>query len=288
MHTFSDVLTREIERSGLSLERLHRRLAARGVVIGVSTLSYWRRGICQPERAESLRAVGVLERELHLAAGTLTTLIGPPKPRGRWLGRLQVRAPESLWPDTAGLARALAELGGPKPWDLDVLRVHDHHHLDGDGRASTTQVRQLVRAETDGVRSCVVVHAADDHAAPTLSAGPECAVGAVRRLIGFTATELMLDRALGADETAVLSYTVEWSPRQRTVLYRRETLRPPREYLLQVNFAADAAPAECHAFVQRDAGSPEESRGVLRVGRFSGVHSLFTDSEPIMGIRWRW
>ncbi|GAA4436801.1 hypothetical protein GCM10023148_43430 [Actinokineospora soli] len=288
MDTFSDVLAREIERSGLSLERLHRRLAARGVVVGVSTLSYWRRGICQPERAESLRALGVLERELDLTAGTLTALIGPRKPRGRWLGRLRVHAPESLWPETAGLARALAELGGSQPWDVDVLRVRDHHRLDADGRAYATHVRQLVRAEADGVRSCVVVHAADDHAAPTLTAGPECAVGAVRRLTGVTAAELVLDRTLKAAETAVLSYVVEWGSRQRAVRYGRRMLRSPREYLLQVDFPADPGPVECHAFVQRDAGSPEQSRGVLRIGRYSGAHSFFTDCEPIMGVRWRW
>ncbi|GAA4426317.1 hypothetical protein GCM10023148_29680 [Actinokineospora soli] len=290
--TFSDVLSREIERSGYTLERLHRRLAARGVLIGVSTLSYWRRGICQPERAESLRAVGILESELELSGGTLIGLIGPPRPRGRWLSRRQVREPDALWQDARGIGAALADLGGPAPWDLDHLRVHDHHRLDRAGRGATTDVRLLVRAETTGVRSCVVVHQADpaDRAAPAVTPGPECAVGRVRVHPDsrFTAAELLLDRTLSEGDTAVLSYTVSWYGREPVARYRRVMPRPPREYLLQVGFDPRARPTRCHAFAQGGAWDAERSRGALRIGGFAGVHHLFRDAEPIMGVRWRW
>ena len=74
-----------VEVSGLSLQRLQHRLAEAGVHLSTTTLSYWRTGRSRPERPDSLRGVQVLERVLSLPAGALVGLLGPRRPRGRWV-----------------------------------------------------------------------------------------------------------------------------------------------------------------------------------------------------------
>ena len=51
---FAEALSRAVEASGLSLERIQHHLELRGVQVSLSTLSYWRRGRSRPERPESL------------------------------------------------------------------------------------------------------------------------------------------------------------------------------------------------------------------------------------------
>ena len=53
MADFADALTKAVDSSGLSLERIQHHLAARGMQVSLSTLSYWRRGRSRPERPES-------------------------------------------------------------------------------------------------------------------------------------------------------------------------------------------------------------------------------------------
>ncbi|MBO3747913.1 hypothetical protein J5X84_17715 [Streptosporangiaceae bacterium NEAU-GS5] len=83
---FDEALRAAITARGLSLERLHVRLAERGVRISLASLSNWQRGRSRPERSASLAAVRELEAILGLPAHSLVTLLGPRRPRGRWLG----------------------------------------------------------------------------------------------------------------------------------------------------------------------------------------------------------
>src|ERR1700755_1156694 len=82
---FSRALELAIEVSGLSLQRLQDRLAEVGVHLSTTTLSYWRTGRSRPERPDSLRGVQVLERVLGVPPTGLTGLLGPRRPRGRWV-----------------------------------------------------------------------------------------------------------------------------------------------------------------------------------------------------------
>ncbi|NIJ13132.1 hypothetical protein FHU38_003476 [Saccharomonospora amisosensis] len=79
---FSDALRTAIATSGLSLDRIQARLHARGVSVSVTALSYWQSGKRQPERQNSLFAVRALEDILQLPAGSLLSLLPPPRPRG--------------------------------------------------------------------------------------------------------------------------------------------------------------------------------------------------------------
>jgi hypothetical protein len=68
-----------IAHRGLSLAHLNQR----GVGVGQSTLSYWQRGLRQPEVPKALPAVRALESVLQLPADSLVVLIGPRASRGR-------------------------------------------------------------------------------------------------------------------------------------------------------------------------------------------------------------
>ncbi len=105
---FSLALKQAIRASGLSLDRLQHKLGERGTPVSKTALSYWQHGRTRPERPESMRALAAVEEVLGLEAGSLSALLGPPRPRGRWL----VQRPETLRADQAwarpdGLARAL-------------------------------------------------------------------------------------------------------------------------------------------------------------------------------------
>ncbi|MGQ0840675.1 hypothetical protein [Actinokineospora sp.] len=294
LETFPAVLSRTIERSGMSLEHLQRRVAARGAKVSLSTLSYWRRGRTRPERPDSLHAVRVIEEVLGLPNGYLLTLLGPRKPRGRWVSRGGlVRPHEALWDTTTGLAPILAELGEPEPTALTYLSVQDQHFLDHQRRDYHTRVRIVVRSEVDWLGSCVVLHQAErtDRALPVVVAGTGCLIGRTRTQPAsrFTVAEILFDRRLKAGDTAMFEYEVRWFGVGRSTRYTRATRRATREYLLQVNFHPTALPARCHEYAQTTVRAPETVLGKLEIGTLAGVHAIMRDSDAaIRGIRWDW
>src|SRR5262245_60663045 len=108
---FSAVLHLAIEASMLRLEEIQERLAAQGISVSLTTLSYWRRGRSRPERPESMRAVRLLEDILGLPAESLISQLGPRRPRGRWLahppGSIEI---DRLFQNSTGVAKMLDEL----------------------------------------------------------------------------------------------------------------------------------------------------------------------------------
>lgn len=97
---FDHALRLAIRSRGLTLDRLRVRLLERGVRTSLASLSNWQRGRCRPERALSLRAVRELEDILGLSGDSLVALLGPRRPRGRWLTGPQVtvtaQAPDAV------------------------------------------------------------------------------------------------------------------------------------------------------------------------------------------------
>lgn len=87
---FEHALRLAIRSRGLTLDRLRARLLERGVRTSLASLSNWQRGRCRPERVPSLRAVRELEDILGLPGDSLVALLGPRRPRGRWLAQPQV------------------------------------------------------------------------------------------------------------------------------------------------------------------------------------------------------
>ena len=154
--SFAAALDSAITDAGLSLDGVRRRLTARGVPVSRTILSYWRHGRSQPERATSLVAVAELERVLNLPARSLTDLLGPHAPRGRWLAGPRGVLPRTrLWPGSAPL---FADLHAPPDGQLEFWSIHDQVLVDAGGRERMLRVRLVARAAMDGVHRMMIYH----------------------------------------------------------------------------------------------------------------------------------
>ncbi|WIX75874.1 XRE family transcriptional regulator [Amycolatopsis carbonis] len=212
--SFAVTLDAAIEDSGLSLDRVRHHLATRGVTLSRSALSYWRRGRSQPERETSLNAVTQLEAVLELSPGSLTSLLGPRAPRGRWLGHPPDRVERRrLWPDLRPLT---VELKPPPDEQLAFWSVHDRVAVDDDGCERALHVRVVAEATMDGVDRMMTYHQADGPlpAEPRYQGVRFARVGRVRvdRRTGMTAGELLLDRVLAAGEVTAVEYEILLPP----------------------------------------------------------------------------
>ncbi|GAA4858330.1 hypothetical protein [Kitasatospora terrestris] len=293
---FAEVLNAAIEASGLSLDRIRSALAKQGVRVSITTLSYWRRGRSQPERATSLRAVHLLEELLGLRHTTLTALLGPPRPRGRWVA--QTGTPDGLrveqvWPGEQEIAEVFAELDAPASGELERLSIHDSYFVDAGRRGHLLRMRQVVRATVAEVTRHVVVHKADEGVTvcPEITSVRHARLGRVRRRpeSGLLVAELLLDRPLALGDSTVFEYEVQIPDSGETTDYGRFFAVPVREYVLQVHFDPSAVPVQCERFDRSPAEETDRSRQQLWIGASASAHVLVTDQQPgQVGIRWQW
>ncbi|WP_083268043.1 hypothetical protein [Lentzea guizhouensis] len=292
MADFADALTKAVDDSGLSLERIQHHLAARGMQVSVSTLSYWRRGRSRPERAESLKVVTALEELLGLAEGHLTDKLGDKRPRGRWLG--QAMSLEDMWDSRAtDLGEVMARIDRLQPTASTYLSVRDRQVIGPDRREVEMHCTGLIQALEDGVDRFLAIQLADatDLGVATIEAGPPCRLGRVRseESTGFLVAEVLFDRMLRAGETALVDYTVRMKPGADSEVCDRRFLRPVGDYVLQIDFHPDAVPARCYEFTRPSLQEPETALTDLWIGTTASTHIHVRNSKPgIYGVRWEW
>ncbi|WP_163511534.1 XRE family transcriptional regulator [Fodinicola acaciae] len=285
--TFAQVLDHALNVRGLSLERVQRHLAAHGVTVSRAALSYWRHGRSRPERAESLRAVRLLENVLELPAASLMSRLGPPRSRGAHAepGTVDRRR---LWP---AHSRLLAELDAPPDSQLRQLDIHEHVQLNEKRQLAEVRTRLVLQALADRVDRCVVYHWNEEPVLPVITDVRYCRLGRVRTntAAGATVSELLFDQRLSAGECAVVEYVTAYSPGDdELTYYHRRFTRPVRQFLLQVGFAG-AAPASCVPYRQTALDAPRRTGGRLWIGASNTAHLVVTDAGPgIIGLTWDW
>ncbi|QMU76928.1 hypothetical protein GXW83_15580 [Streptacidiphilus sp. PB12-B1b] len=293
---FGEALRTAIDHSGLSLARVSRRLAERGVTLSPAALSYWQRGSNRPERAESLRAVSLLEEILGLPSNTLMALLGPPRARGRWTAAAADPVPTSaLWPAAGRLNRTLTaveEDARRRLWAVSTVYTHVHEQVTAARTFGRTRVRKVVRAEVDGVDRIIAVMRTDG--APTrFEAVHAVRLGRMRSdpQSGYSVAEFILDRVLNRGDTATVEYlssyrAVESSPQNYT---RHSLYRPADVLVIEVEFHPEAIPAKCEGFYSPRRETPERNLGPLWIGNSNSVHLALSDLPPGMyGLRWEW
>ncbi|MBM7773174.1 transcriptional regulator with XRE-family HTH domain [Actinokineospora baliensis] len=275
--SFAQVLDAAITARGLTLDRVRYHLAEQGVDVSVATLSYWRRDRRRPEREESLRAVRALEALLGLPATSLITLLGPPKPRGRWLRR-QSEMPLS------------AEFDDPEEGEYTLVSAHDVFTVAEDHTERGTWTRLVVRGERGRVTRCLVKYQADNpDYPPALVDVRFCSRGRVRvdesgRLM---VAELLLDRPLRVGEHAVVEYEFAAAPGPPVSFYWRQFLAPVAEYSQQIQFEG-TEPARCTGFRQANPSAPEVAEP-LAVGPSGAASQVGFNLAPgVFGTRWSW
>ncbi|MDX8142977.1 hypothetical protein SK854_12690 [Lentzea sp. BCCO 10_0061] len=293
MQEFAEALTKAVEASGLSLERIQHHLELRGVQVSLSTLSYWRRGRSRPERPESLAAVAALEEILKLAPGTLTGSLGDKRPRGRWVER--AAALEGIWQEAAvDLGRAINRVDRLLASPAKYISLRDVVVIGADRREIEMRTSSVIEAFEDGVDRLLVAKVAEDTDLSTgdIVAEKSCRVGRVRRddENNLLVAEVILDRVLRAGDTALVDLRMIADPGADSVSADRTFIRNLRDYVLEVEFHPDAVPVRCHSFTRSEKGAPDVDTGDLWIGTTASAHLVVHEAQAgsVHGIKWEW
>lgn len=287
---FAAALDAVIEARGLSLERIRDHLRAQGITVSRTTLGYWRNGRSRPERGQSLDAVVQLERLLGVPTSSLVTLLGPRRPRGRWLdyppGTLAWRR---LFPSGGPIIDELTVGAGEN--GFEIITVHDLIVVDDERCERSHRTRLVIEAVADQVDHCLVFFQDDQHRPlPRLAEPRSCRIGRQRvdPVSQLMIAELVLDRRLTAGECTVIEYEFQFPPGILLDNVHRRFNRPVREYVLHVQFG-QTIPTRCHRFHQRTPDDAERDMGRMWIGATGAVSLVLHDVRPgISGIRWEW
>lgn len=290
---FPEALRAAISARGLSLDRIQDRLRRRGSTVSSATLSSWQSGRNRPERPSSLAALAALEDVLRLPQGALAALLGPPRPRGRWLPAASTRPGlADVWPSWTDVADALRLVD--TRWDPSLTRLscHTRLELDENGREKSKWSRQLLRADCDGPDRWITIYRLGRPGPPPLvRAAGTCRSGRVVEVpeSGLVVAELLFDRPLSRGETIIVEYTLEHrSPLPCSTNIESTLHVPVREYVLEVAFDPRALPASCHSYRTADLDSRPQER-LLRPDSAGSVHAVALTAGPCrFGIRWSW
>jgi hypothetical protein len=287
---FADALDAVIGARQLSLERIRAQLRARSVTVSRTTLGYWRSGRSRPERSQSLDAVVQLEMILGLPASSLVTLLGPRRPRGRWLEHTAGAIPRHrLWPSSGPI---LAELDAPSGADTELRSAYELIVVDDARCEQMNRISLVISAVAEQVDRCLVYYQAEDlHQPPPQLVNPRCCrLGRVRTdpACGLLVAELVLDHRLATGECTVVEYELRFPPRRPMNDYVRTFSTPVQSYVLMIQFS-ETVPARCHRFEQRTPDGPRRTVEQLRIGS-SGATSVVLRDVPagIVGVRWDW
>ncbi|WP_225446679.1 hypothetical protein [Streptacidiphilus sp. PB12-B1b] len=290
---FHEALRAAIAASGLSLDRIRERLRHRGTTVSAATLSSWQSGRYRPERPHALAALAVLEDVVQLPPGALGGLLGPPRPRGRWLPTAAGRPGiADVWSDRGDIDGALSRVD--TRWDHALTRISCHTRLELNARGRELSVwnRRLLRAECDGPDRWITVFQLDNPGPlPRLRTAAPFRTGRVAespqdRLL---VAEVLFDRPLARGETVIVEYSLEHrAPLPHTAQVEATLHVPVREYVVEVRFDPAALPASCHSFRSADLDSPAQER-LIRPDTVGSVHAVALAAGPCrFGIRWAW
>ncbi|MEU6479850.1 XRE family transcriptional regulator [Streptomyces sp. NPDC047017] len=281
-----------VQRRGLSLDRVRERLAAQGISVSLATLSYWQRGRSQPEQARSLRAVDALESILDLPSGTLRSLIGPSRPRGRITSEAPgLDVSRQVFGECSHIELALGPEFPQFNSDLVALSIHETVQIDAHRRCRAVTVKQVMRATRDGARHITVVH--DELSAESATViAHHGRLGTVRRLpeLRTVVAELEFGRPLARDETALIAYTLRYGPEPAECShYERRVRTSPHEFLLHVCFQPDALPTSCHRYFKERIGAPLRYERRIGLDVSHASHMLLHKCPPgVHGMSWEW
>ncbi|MGC5341998.1 helix-turn-helix domain-containing protein [Streptomyces sp. DT24] len=286
---FSEALRAAIEARGLSLSRIEDRLRRSGTPVSSATLSFWQSGKYRPERAHSLAALDTLETVLGLPSGALSSLLGPPRPRGRWLSGVASRpAMSDVW--SGQLDEVLGAVDTRWSTKLTCVSRHQRLDLDAEGCERLLWIRQVLRAECNGPDRSIVAQLADEACAvPVLEPVRPCRVGTTvaEPHNGLFIAELLFDRPLARGETVIVEYTLAYPPPRPSAGFTIVNMQvPTRDCVVEVRFDPAALPVACHTF--RAVGFDSYER-LLHLDSTGSVHAVAQDLGPCQfGIRWDW
>ncbi|MBT2482258.1 hypothetical protein [Streptomyces sp. ISL-94] len=280
---------------GLPLHRVQHRLAARGIKVGVTSLSYWQQGARRPRHAESLRAVTALEQILELPDGALVRLLRTPDPGPGPASPPAARSYRALISVGAAVEQLLEGMELPPDGGLHSLGHHERVRVGPGGEMRSRASQQIVRAHRDGVDRYLAIHHGDpgcDVSRMEVTAYENCRTGRVRRHpeAGVVVAELLFDARLRRGDTYVFGYGIRDGTGARSSEYVRGFSYAGGQYMLQVRFDEAALPVRCRRFARTGPQAPRTGFADLTPsGRHRAVHLVEqTVRRGILGIAWDW
>ncbi|MDF3293485.1 hypothetical protein P3G67_30590 [Streptomyces sp. RB6PN23] len=286
---FPVALRTALAARGLALNRVQHRLAQRGIRVGVTSLSYWQRGIRRPDRPESLRAVTALEEVLELPAHALTRLLGP-----RTAEQPVARPYRTVLAPASALEALLAGLEAPADGGLHTVVHYERVHIGAHRELLFRDSHHVVRAHRDGVDRYLTIHQGDpgcDVERIRVTAVDNCRVGRVRRHAdsGVVVAELLFDARLRTGDTAVLGYRFEDGTGAPSDEYVRGFTYGGGDYVLQIAFAREALPVRCRRFTRASPGAARTGLVELTLNAHRTVHLVEPEVRAgVLGITWDW
>lgn len=292
---FSLALRLALKSSELSLDRIQHKLHERGTPLSKTALSYWQHGRTQPERRESLQALATLEDVVGVPKGALSNLLGPPRPRGRWLTQKPGgHRPDQVWSRPDGLSRVLDQLGVNQDalgW-LTPVAVHFSVLVDERGGIRRAEHHRVLRAEHDGVDRQVVVYRTDKQGpAGSVEGVRGCRLGRRRSDLetGFDVYELLLDRPLRQGELTVLNHAMCHEPGLADAYVSQRVAQSVRTFSMQVQFASGRLPAQIRQSFRSSVSAEPETGADLWLGASNTAEVVAAEPDPgIYRIDWEW
>jgi hypothetical protein len=271
---FEDALRAAIANRGLALNRIQAKLAARGLHVGVATLSTWQSGQRHP-RPESRSVITALE-----------DLLPRPDPA-------VPAAPYTVVDYAPALLRLLDEVR----WDAygrhHTINVVEEITLGPDRGMISRRVIQTLHATKDTDRQ-IIVHRGEpggDVGLLSLTGVKGCRTGRVTRDTesGVMLGELLFDRLIPAGETVVVRYRIEDRSGATSIEYLRFFETPGPHYLLEVQFHPDAMPVRVSEVRRGHSREPDTLRRELMLSPDGRAHIAVPCAERgLAGIEWEW
>ncbi|WP_410603207.1 hypothetical protein [Amycolatopsis sp. lyj-90] len=287
---FSKALSRAIDHRGLGLGRVKDRLARAGVSVSTTTLSYWRTGRTRPERAESLRAVALLEDLLGLPTRSLLDLLH--RPEGDRPAIRRVVGWDRLWDPREPVLSVLHSFEAADEPSLVLLSLHESLHIGADRTLTRLRVREVVRATDEPAQArLVVLRGCAPGSPPRLVATRYCVPGRTEVFPeqALIVGELVSNRMLAPGETAILEYEFEYTDGVPDDRHDRRFRHSVPEYLLEVHFAPEATPESCHSYRLDHVSGPERDVTDVPLSASSPAVAFAAAVTPgIQGMAWTW
>lgn len=306
---FHIALRAAIKSSGLGLDVIERRLATRGLHIGRSTLSYWQQGRRRPERDASLAALSVIEELLSVPPDSLTGLLGPKKPRGRWVNhRIGVLGWADMWAANEDVLR-LVNIDNRRNSDrVQDISLTENFQIGPDRRMQWLEIYTVTQARETGADRSLLVYNSDpdvDVSRITLSDMEDCRIGRHRAEVqsNLVAFELLFDRRLSVGETYVYSYRVNFGDAFLTAEeLSKQKLNPfdatqgvrafrrtSNAYVMKARFDPDALPVRCFRVHSTRMSGTQQVVDDIGLSAQGSAHIAIQDVTPgVHGIRWEW
>jgi hypothetical protein len=175
-----------------------------------------------------------------------------------------------------------------------TLTMHDHVHVDADGRIARVRTLQVIEATVADTDRIPYLY---DTSSLTVEVGQGCLglSGQLRRLgEDVFATEIMLARSLGLGETTTIEYSTTFrfpgnltNSRERE--YRRGVLGSLENYDLRVEFHPDKLPAQLWWVAWDGVDGPILTEEPMTLDRLHAVQRYLRSLQRVVvGFRWLW